>query len=186
MKEIRIHGRGGQGAATAGEILALAAFNEGKYAQSFPYFGPERRGAPVVAFTRIDETPIRVRTDIHHPDCVVVLDPKLVRTINVVEGLTDGGIVVLNSALALSLISLECKASRIASVDATAIALKTIGSAITNMAMLGAFSAATRWVGIQAVCEAIANRFSKELSDKNILAAKTAYENTKILELTVS
>jgi len=186
MKEIRIHGRGGQGAATAGEILALAAFNEGKYAQSFPYFGPERRGAPVVAFTRIDETPIRVRTDIHHPNCVVVLDPKLVRTINVVEGLMDGGIVVLNSVMDPSQISVRGKPSRIAAVDATAIALDTIGSPITNMAMLGAFSAATGWVGIKAVREAIANRFSKELAEKNVKAAETAYEKTKILELMVT
>jgi 2-oxoacid:acceptor oxidoreductase gamma subunit (pyruvate/2-ketoisovalerate family) len=185
MKEIRIHGRGGQGAATAGEVLALAAFYEGKYAQSFPYFGPERRGAPVVTFTRIDDMPIRVRTEIHHPSCVVVLDPKLVRTVNVVEGLMEGGIVVLNSVMKPSEITIQGKPSKIAAVDATSIALKTIGNPITNMAMLGAFSAATGWVGIKAVREAITNRFSKDAAEKNVKAAEMAYEKTNVLELKV-
>ena len=89
MKEIRFHGRGGQGIVTAAELLAIAAFYENKYAQSFPFFGPERRGAPVISYVRIDDDPIRVRMGIYTPDCVVVLDPQLPRIINVMEGLKE-------------------------------------------------------------------------------------------------
>ena len=181
MREIRIHGRGGQGVVTAGEVLALAAFYEGKYAQSFPYFGVERRGAPVVAYTRIDDKPIRIRTSIHHPSCVVVLDPKLIKTIDVTEGLLEGGIVVFNTRKEPSEVSVRCKPSKIAVVDATDIALKTICAPITNMVMLGAFSTATDWIKIDAICEAIMNRFSKDAAQKNVRAAKMAYEKTQIL-----
>lgn len=181
LREIRIHGRGGQGAATAGEILALAAFYEGKYAQSFPYFGPERRGAPVVAFTRIDGEPIRLRTEIHNPDCLVVLDQKLVRAVNITDDLKSGGTIVLNTLNEPSDLPMQTKARKIAVVDATEIALKTIGAPITNTAMLGAFSSATHWIGIEAVCKAITSRFSKDSALRNVDAARMAYEKTEIV-----
>ena len=97
MIEIRLHGRGGQGAVTSAELLALAAINQGKYAQAFPSFGPERRGAPVVAFCRIDDKPIKIRANIYHPDIVLVLDPSILRLINVTAGLKEDGILVANT-----------------------------------------------------------------------------------------
>src|SRR5208283_1911563 len=98
MVEIRWHGRGGQGAVTSAELLARAAIAEGKYAQAFPSFGPERRGAPVLAFVRVDKSkPIRIRAEIKEPDVVVVLDPGLLTTVNVLTGLKPGGIVIINS-----------------------------------------------------------------------------------------
>src|SRR5512136_30481 len=98
MVEIRWHGRGGQGAVTSAEILAEAAISEGKYAQAFPSFGPERRGAPVLAFVRISaDQPIRVRSSITEPDIVVVLDPGLLRIVNVAAGLKPGGVVIINT-----------------------------------------------------------------------------------------
>src|SRR5512139_3269449 len=97
MIEIRWHGRGGQGAVTSVELLALAAIEEGKYAQGFPAFGPERRGAPVLAFNRIDDKPIKVRSGIYHPDVVVVLDSSLVKLVNITEGLKPDGILIVNT-----------------------------------------------------------------------------------------
>lgn len=180
MKEIRLHGRGGQGAATAGEVLAYAAFYEGKYAQSFPYFGAERRGAPVVAYTRIDNMPILIRTSIYNPHCVIVLDNKLIKTVNVLEGLLNGGTLVINSADLTFRNYVECKAV-IAVVDATRIALDTIGEPITNMAMLGAFSIATKWVKIESIYKAIEKKFHDRVAERNIEAAKMAYQNTQLL-----
>ena len=98
MLEVRLHGRGGQGAVTSAELVAEAAINEGKYAQAFPSFGPERRGAPVRAFIRVDNGPIPLRNEIDEPDVVLVLDPTLIRVVNVTEGLKKDGIVVLNTS----------------------------------------------------------------------------------------
>jgi 2-oxoacid:acceptor oxidoreductase, gamma subunit, pyruvate/2-ketoisovalerate family len=124
---------------TSAEMLALAAINEGKYAQAFPSFGPERRGAPVVAFCRVDEQPIRLRTNIYFPDLVVVLDPSLLRLINVAAGLKEDGILVTNTKYS----GQEIKENlgiihSLATVDATRIAVEEIGMPITNTAMLGA------------------------------------------------
>src|SRR4030066_755338 len=94
MIEIRFHGRGGQGAVTSAEILALAAIGEGRYAQAFPSFGPERRGAPVVAFCRISDQPIKIRANIYEPDLVVVLDASLLKIVNVAAGLRQEGILI--------------------------------------------------------------------------------------------
>lgn len=165
--------------ATAGETLALAAFYEGKYTQSFPYFGAERRGAPVVAYTRLNEVPIRVRTGIHNPNCIVVLDNKLIKTVNVLEGLQDGGAIVINAPEWNLELPNDVKPSIMAFSDATRIALETIGQPITNMAMLGAFSKATGWVAIDSICKAIKKKFSGSISEKNVKAAELAYRDTK-------
>jgi pyruvate ferredoxin oxidoreductase gamma subunit len=99
LVEIRWHGRGGQGAVTSAELLAQAAISEGKYAQAFPSFGPERRGAPVQAFNRIDrQEPVRIRADITEPDVVVVLDPGLLSIVNVTSGLKENGMVIINTS----------------------------------------------------------------------------------------
>lgn len=180
MKEIRFHGRGGQGIVTATEILALGAFYENKYAQSFPYFGAERRGAPVVSYVRIDDRPIRIRMNIHEPDCVVVLDPRLPSVINVTQGLKEDGTVILNNKKPPSEIELKFKPARLATVDATGIALEKLGVPIMNMAMLGAFSATTNWISINSILKAIKERFDKKISQQNVGAASLAFERTRI------
>src|SRR4030042_4139863 len=138
MIEIRFHGRGGQGAVTSAEMLALAAIGEGKYAQAFPSFGPERRGAPVVAFCRIDDKPIKIRANIYEPDLVVVLDASLLKIVNVAAGLKPNGILITNTIEAPEKVKEDLKLkNRLAAVDATKIALEVLGLPITNTTMLG-------------------------------------------------
>src|SRR4030042_3109879 len=139
MLEIIIHGRGGQGAVTTAELIAIAAINQGKYAQAFPSFGPERRGAPVVAFSRIDERKINLRSKIYDPDVVIVLDPSLLSIIEPSKGLKDGGIVLINTAKTpveiKKLFNLKVK---VAAVDGNHIAMSEFGRPIVNTTMLGA------------------------------------------------
>jgi len=172
--EVRFHGRGGQGAVTAARLLAEAVFLEGKYFQAFPSFGAERRGAPVVAFTRIDTKPIRIRTEVYEPNHVVVLDPTLLEAVNVAAGLKRGGIIVVNAKEVPG----ELKAGKVATVDATAIALEFLGAPITNTAMLGAFAKATKLVSLNSVVKAIEGYFGEKLAEKNVAAVKAAYERT--------
>ncbi len=139
MIEIRIHGRGGQGAVTSAEMLALAAIGIGKYAQAFPSFGPERRGAPVQAFVRVSDKPIRVRGEIREPDVVVVLDPGLLNILDVTSGLREKGIVVVNTKTPAADLKAKFKWKwPVATVDASAIAMETIGVNIVNTTMIGA------------------------------------------------
>jgi 2-oxoacid:acceptor oxidoreductase gamma subunit (pyruvate/2-ketoisovalerate family) len=176
MIEVRFHGRGGQGAVTAARLLADAAFQEGKYCQAFPSFGAERRGAPVLAFTRIDDRPIRIRTLVYEPNHVVVLDPTLLEVVNVAAGLKRGGIVVVNTKG----VPKELKAGKVATVDATGIALEFLGVPITNTAMLGALARATKIVSLNSVVKAIESYFGGKVAEKNVAAVKAAYEGTSI------
>ncbi|MDZ7262463.1 MAG: 2-oxoacid:acceptor oxidoreductase family protein [candidate division KSB1 bacterium] len=177
MVEIRIHGRGGQGAVVASKVLASAVFQEGKYVQSFPAFGVERRGAPVTAFTRIDERPILLRCEIYEPDHLIVLDPTLIDAIDVTAGLKQGGWILINSPRRPEELSLS-PAFKVATVDANAIAvsyqLGTKTTPIVNTAILGAFSKITNLVGLDSVVQAIREDvpFKKE---ENAAAAKDAY-----------
>jgi len=185
MIEVRFHGRGGQGAVTAANILAAAAFKQGKYVQAFPFFGVERRGAPVTAFTRIDDKPIRIKTQIYEPDIVVVLDPSLLDTVDVTAGLKDNGTVIVNTEKSKEevLKKLKKKPKKLALVDATTIALEILGLPITNTAILGAFSRATGVVDLKYVLEAIKETFSGELGEKNARAAEEAFKRTVVYEL---
>ncbi|NOQ54685.1 MAG: pyruvate ferredoxin oxidoreductase, partial [Thermoplasmata archaeon] len=157
MKEIRFHGRGGQGAVIASNILANAAFLEGKDVQAFPFFGVERRGAPVTAFTRLDEKPIRIKYFIYNPNYVIVMDESLLKAVDVTAGLKDPGIVVVNSMRTPE--EMELSQYKVATVDATSIALdNSLGSKmapIVNTVMLGAFAIATREVKLDSVLESI-------------------------------
>jgi len=179
MIEIRFHGRGGQGAVTAARLFAEAAFLEGKYCQAFPSFGAERRGAPIVAFARIDTGPIRIRTQVYEPNHVVVFDPTLLETVNVAAGLKRGGIIVLNTKK----LSEGLHASKVATVDATAIALEKLGVPITNTAMLGAFIRATKLISLESALKAVGNYFKGNLAEKNMAAVKAAYEQTIVQPL---
>ena len=183
MIEIRWHGRGGQGAVTSAEILAQAAISEGKYAQAFPSFGPERRGAPVLAFVRISATkPIKVRSSITEPDVVVVLDPTLLGIINVSSGLKPDGIVIINTVKTPRKISEEFNIrARIATVGATRIAQEILGVPITNTTMIGAVVKATAVVKLESLYEPLKQRFGR-LGERNIEAMKRAYQETVIEE----
>ncbi|RLI26855.1 MAG: hypothetical protein DRO52_01860 [Candidatus Hecatellales archaeon] len=178
MIEIRWHGRGGQGAVTAAEILAHAAIGEGKYAQAFPSFGPERRGAPVLAFNRIDDKPIWVRSDVYEPDIVAVLDPSLLATVNVLEGLKPEGVVIVNTKESLDRVKATLNfQGKVAVVNATDIALEVLKLPIVNTAMIGAFVKATGVVRLESVVEAVVERFGKA-GKLNAEAVRKAYEAT--------
>jgi pyruvate ferredoxin oxidoreductase gamma subunit len=183
LVEIRWHGRGGQGAVTSAELLAQAAISEGKYAQAFPSFGPERRGAPVLAFVRIDsQEPVRIRAEITQPDVVVVLDPGLLSIVNVLSGLKDNGMLVINTRKSFKEIAAQFKAKcRLAKVDATAIAREVLGVPITNTTMVGALIKATGVVELESLVEPLRNRFGR-IAERNINAMKKAYDETEVKE----
>jgi len=178
--ETRLHGRGGLGVVTSADLLARAAISEGKYAQSFPSFGPERRGAPVQAFLRISDEVIRIRTNIYEPDIVVVVDPLLLRSIDVTSGLKESGKLLINSSKSVDELKtkLGFKCS-LAVVNASKIARETIGLPITNTAMIGAFLKLTNAVEINALVEHMNDRFGKR-ARANIEAMQRAYEETVI------
>jgi 2-oxoacid:acceptor oxidoreductase gamma subunit (pyruvate/2-ketoisovalerate family)/2-oxoacid:acceptor oxidoreductase delta subunit (pyruvate/2-ketoisovalerate family) len=184
MLEIRFHGRGGQGAVVASELLAHAAFFDGKMCQSFPFFGVERRGAPVTAYTRIDSRPIGVRTSITRPDVVVVLDPGLLRTTPVTDGMKAGGILIVNTRAPAETLYTPVKA-RVAVVDANKIALDhRLGSAtmpIVNTAVLGAVAKATGIVSLKAVDQAI-EEYVPARRPENRAAAADGYNLVRIIE----
>ncbi|RLG13045.1 pyruvate synthase [Candidatus Pacearchaeota archaeon] len=183
MIEIRLHGRGGQGAVTSAELIAIAAINQGKYAQAFPSFGPERRGAPVQAFARIDEKRIRTREKIYNPDVVLVLDPTLPKIVDITTGLKENGVVILNSPFSEKEIREILKGynGKLALVNATKIAIEELGVPITNTTMLGAFIKVTGLIDISFMEEALKKRFGK-LAEKNIKALHRAIKETKIYE----
>lgn len=182
MIEIRFHGRGGQGAVTSAELVAHAAISEGKYAQAFPSFGPERRGAPVVAFVRISDKRIRLRTNIYEPDLVIVLDPGLLKIMDVSSGLKDKGMIIINSKKGIDEIrgefGFKC---RLAVVNATKIAQEIMGLPITNTAMLGAVVKAGGILRLESLVEPLKARFGR-IAEKNIKVMQKAYEETLVEE----
>ena len=180
MLEVRFHGRGGQGAVTASKMLALASFLSGEYVISFPFFGTERRGAPVTAFTRIDTMPILLKTQVYNPDVVVVLDSKVMETVDVTAGMKPGSSLILNSPEAPEDLGLPY---HVATVDATRIAtdlgLGNRTNPIINTAMLGAFSKSTGLVDMTQVREAILE-MSPSKAEVNVTAAEKAYSSVRM------
>ena len=177
MKEMRLHGRGGQGTVMGSEMLAQACVLEGKYASSIPSFGVERRGAPVTAFLRLDDRPIRDTHQIYEPDCVVILDPSFAKSAAVLQGLRNDGIVVVNTAQNLE--GYYCGFGQVKSVglvDATGIALEVLGRPISNTCMLGATAKITGWFSLDAVITSLEYYFKGDVLRKNILAAQRGYE----------
>ena len=182
MKEIRLHGRGGQGAVTAAELLAVAAYYDGKYSQAFPFFGVERRGAPVAAFARIDEKPIRIRSQIYEPDYILVQDASLLDVVNVAEGLKLNGKIIINTEKSPAEIKPKLRLkneAKIFTINATKVALDVLGVPIVNTAMLGAFAGATKEVTLNSIKKAIEKRFPGKLAVKNIKAVEVAYRRMK-------
>lgn len=183
MIEVRFHGRGGQGSVVASEILASALFKEGKWVQAFPTFGVERRGAPVAAFLRVSERPIRLRCQIASPDHVIILDPTLIPVVDVTSGLKPGGWIIVNSEHPPdSFVSLCRSGWRVATVDAGEIALRNgLGSRtnpIVNTAILGAFAKVTQLVHLASIEDAIRTGVPVR-PDENVAAAEEAYHSTK-------
>ncbi|MGB9959398.1 MAG: pyruvate ferredoxin oxidoreductase subunit gamma [Candidatus Bathyarchaeales archaeon] len=178
MLEIRWHGRGGQGAWTASELLAKAAAYDGKYVRSFPEFGSERMGAPVTAFTRISTEPIRLYCAVYNPDVVVVLDPTLLRFVNVTEGLTEKGNLIINSKENPVDVKKALRENKVKvwTVPATEIAIKILGLPITSTAMLGAIIRVTGIVSLESIKKAVMERFRSDVADKNFAVIKEAYE----------
>jgi pyruvate ferredoxin oxidoreductase gamma subunit len=181
--EIRWHGRGGQGAVTSAELVAQSAISEGKYAQAFPSFGPERRGAPVQAFNRIDSRePVRIRVDVTQPDVVVVLDPSLLSIVKVTAGLKKNGMVIVNTKKTASQIKSEFGIDYpVATVDATKIAREKLGVPIVNTTMLGALVKATGIVDKESTKAPLEKRFGR-LGERNITAMETAFAEVAIEE----
>lgn len=180
MIEVRIHGRGGQGAVTSAELAAQAAIAEGKYAQAFPLFGPERRGAPVTAFLRVDDKQIRLREQIYEPDIVVVLDPTVMNITKVDDGLKPDGYLVINTTRdSASLRSEYGFKQKLALVDASDIAATELGVPITNTVMLGAVVKATGLLEQGSIDEPLAKRFGP-LAEKNQRAFDRAFSETNV------
>ncbi|HSJ10257.1 MAG TPA: 2-oxoacid:acceptor oxidoreductase family protein [Longimicrobiales bacterium] len=177
MHELRFHGRGGQGAVIASKVLAVALFREGRWVQSFPAFGVERRGAPVTAFLRVADAPIRLRCEVAAPDFVIVLDPTLLGAVNVAVGLRPGGAILVNSDRVPDAFRGLLPGFDVATVNASGIAMELgIGSRtqpIVNTAILGAFAAWSGLVSLDAVCAAILEEVPVR-GDVNVAAARAA------------
>lgn len=180
MTEVRWHARAGQGAVTAGKMLADLALDAGMYFQAFPDYGAEREGAPIKAYTRLSQEPIHIHSQISQPDVILVLDPTLLDVVDVTDGLKDGGTVLVNTPLPPQdvRVKLSLKDGKICTVDATRIALDTLGRDITNTPMLGALLKVTGVASSDALIDQIQERFGKkfkrEIVDANIEAVKRA------------
>lgn len=180
--ELRWHGRGGQGAVTAAIIVAEAAIFDEKYAQAFPEFGAERRGAPVKAYTRVSDQEILTRSPITNPDMVVVLDTSIDEKIYI-DGLKVGGTLLINSSKSKDelISSMERKDIMIAKVDATHIAMDELGAAIVNTAMVGALIRVNPLAKLDSVSEAIRENFKPKIAESNVRAASRAYNEVEVL-----
>ncbi len=186
MVEICWHGRGGQGAKTASQFLGEAALDIGKYIQAFPEYGPERAGAPMKAYTRISDEPIYVHSSVTNPDVVIVIDPTLLGTINVIDGLGDKGVLLVNTDKSPEEIRKEVnfKQGKVGTVNATKIALETLKIPMPNMPMLGAFLKVNNIVSIGEVSEIVKAKFLKKIGEEkttaNIEGINRAYNELKI------
>lgn len=182
MLEIVWHGRGGQGAWTASNILAQAALKEGKYVQSFPTFGPERMGAPVMAFTRISEEPIEVHCNIYEPDIVVILDSSLLQSIPVIQGLKENGKILVNSSespLKIAEVLNVSSSFHVYTTPATEIAIEIIGRPVTNTAMIGALIRVSGIVSLDSIYQVLRERFPPKIAELNIKVVERAYNETR-------
>ncbi len=167
IKEIRIHGRGGQGVVTAAELLATAAFADGKYAQALPSFGSERMGAPVQSFVRIADDKILMRTHVYNPDYIIVQDATLIGAYDILKGLKEGGTVIVNTEKPPEELKLGDGTFKVYSVPATRIALEILKRPIPNTILLGAFAAITGEVSLEGIKSSLHQRFSPDLALKN-------------------
>mgnify|MGYP006299896855 CR=1 FL=1 len=176
MKEIRLHGRGGMGTVKASEIIVYANVAQDGYGNSIPFFGFERQGAPVTAFVRLDDRPIRPKTQVYEPDCIIVLDPTIQNAVDIFAGVKEGGVVVMNSPEPPEEIMVPERIGTVATVDATSLSIDRLGKPIPNTAMLGAFVAATGWVPLDALMHKVGEYWGKKNED----LVKEAFQATRV------
>jgi pyruvate ferredoxin oxidoreductase gamma subunit len=179
--QIRFHGRGGQGVVTAAEMLSVAAFDEGRFAQAFPSFGSERTGAPVVSFCRIDSRPIRSREPVLKPDALIIQDVTLIHQVDVFAGLSSEGYVLINTSKSVDELGLgdflgTFHRERLLTCPATELALEHLGRPLPNAVLLGGFAALTSQVTLESIALAIGQRFSGTTAERNVVAATAAYQ----------
>lgn len=183
MFQVRIHGRGGQGVVSGAEMLSVAAFLEGRYAQAFPSFGSERMGAPVTAFCRFDDQEIRLREPVLEPDALIIQDPTLLHQVDLFNGLHAAGYILINSTrsfeeLGLGEFARDFHHFRLCTVPATELALKHVGRPLPNAALLGGFAAISGEIRLESVVAAIRDKFPPKIAAGNVAAATAAYEAT--------
>jgi pyruvate ferredoxin oxidoreductase gamma subunit/phenylglyoxylate dehydrogenase gamma subunit len=184
MHEVRIHGRGGQGAVLASSILAQALIDDGRYAVAIPSFGFERRGAPVAAFLRFANAPIRAMTNVYHPDCVICIDPTVHRSLHIYAGMRPNGTVVLSTKARLDDLKFPDTVARIGLCDAVGIALPIYRKPVTNAVMLGAFARTTGLLSIAALKEALQQMEFRDAGlTQNLEAAERGYNETQVHDL---
>ncbi|MFO0777501.1 MAG: 2-oxoacid:acceptor oxidoreductase family protein [Nitrospira sp.] len=185
MWQVRFHGRGGQGVVTAAELLATAAFTDGKYAQAFPSFGSERMGAPVMAFCRIDDKSIRTRDAVTCPDVVIVQDATLLHQVDLFAGLKPSGFVLINSTQSLGALDLEEFLSTLPGGHACAfpasdLGLRHLKRPLANAPLLGGFAALTGLIRLASVESAIHQRFPGAIGEANVAAAREAHDHVTV------
>src|SRR6476620_1645892 len=181
MFQVRIHGRGGQGVVTAAEMLSIAAFDEGRYAQAFPSFGSERMGAPVMAFCRIDAKEIRTREPVMQPDALIIQDPTLLHQVDLFSGLPSSGYIIINSSRSFDELGIgellgKFAADHLCAVAASELAMKFVGRPLPNAALLGGFAAISGQLRLDSVAKAISQKFPGKVGAANVAAARAAYE----------
>lgn len=180
--QIRIHSRGGQGAKTAGQILAESAISQGDFAQAFSEYGPERSGAPMKTFFRFSKKEIRLHGDVENPDMVVVLDPSLLSAVNVMDGLEKGGVLLINTPKSAEEIAeiLQDRKAQVLAFDASAISMKTIGKNLPNTPIVGAIAKLLPKISYEEIRKITKEHFGKKLSaelmEKNMEALQKGYE----------
>ena len=181
MFQVRIHGRGGQGVVSGAEMLSVAAFLEGRYAQAFPSFGSERMGAPVMAFCRIDDKEIRLREPVLEPDALIVQDPTLLHQVDLFSGLPSSGYIIINSSRSFDELGIgellgKFAADHLCAVAASELAMKFVGRPLPNAALLGGFAAISGQLRFDSVAKAISQKFPGKVGAANVAAARAAYE----------
>jgi pyruvate ferredoxin oxidoreductase gamma subunit len=181
MFQVRFHGRGGQGVVTAAELLAEAAFREGRHAQAFPSFGSERMGAPVMSFCRIDDKPIRTHEPVTEPDALIIQDPTLLHQADLFAGLGREGYMLINSTKSFDELGLDefvkdFRRDRLLAVPASTLALTHLGRPLPGAPLLGGFAALAGVIGLDSVVAAITGRFAGPVAEGNVKAARTAFD----------
>lgn len=184
MKEIRIHGRGGQGSLVLAQFMAIAALEDGKYGQAFPFLGGggERRGKAIMAFCRLDDKPIRIRCKVSSPDYVIVQDPTILEEVDVFEGIKEDGKVLINTEKSVSELGLKKFEKNTFASSAEELARKILGRPIMNTALLGTFAGLTGELSLSATLNAVKKKFPGELGDKNARLVEECYRQTEMVE----
>lgn len=176
MKEVRLHGRGGQGLIKAAHIIVKAAVNTGQYGSFIPYFGVERKGSPVYGFLRLHDKPIMPKTQVYKPNCLIILDDTLIGQVDVYDGISEDSILIINTKSSITDFNIPTQVKKVGLVDATDIALKHLGRNIPNTIMLGAFCKTTGWLSIDAIGEVV----EEDFDEKNLVASKEGFELTNV------